>query len=173
MATTAEHNKKYYEKHKEKLLKKHKLWYQNNKEEIRARTKAYYENNKEACSIRNIKWKMENSDKFKASQNKWTAKNPKYTMYHNAKRRARELNLPFEMNWKEIFIPTHCPILGIVLWQEGYRDSSASLDRINPKLGYVKGNIKVISLKANRIKAEGTAEEHEKIADYIRNPDKY
>lgn len=37
------------------------------------------------------------------------------------------------------------------------------------KKGYVKGNITVISNKANRIKNNGTAEEHEAIAKWLRD----
>lgn len=77
-------------------------------------------------------------------------------------------------------LPDRCPILGIELkyvsgrvakdeestW--GYRtDSSPSIDKIVPSLGYTIGNIHVISWRANRIKNDGTPEEHRKISDYI------
>ena len=40
---------------------------------------------------------------------------------------------------------------------------SPSLDRIVPELGYVKGNIRVISNRANHLKSDATLEEHRKI----------
>jgi hypothetical protein len=41
------------------------------------------------------------------------------------------------------------------------------LDRIIPEEGYVAGNVNVVSYRANRIKNDGTAEEHLKIADWM------
>jgi hypothetical protein len=46
-------------------------------------------------------------------------------------------------------------------------DTSPSLDKINPELGYVPGNVAIISYRANRIKNNGTAEEHRLIADWM------
>lgn len=49
------------------------------------------------------------------------------------------------------------------------RDASPSLDRFKPEFGYVPSNIVVISNRANMIKSVGTAEEHEKIAAWMRD----
>lgn len=46
-------------------------------------------------------------------------------------------------------------------------DNSYSLDRIDPNKGYIKGNIWVISLRANRIKNDATVSELRMIADAI------
>jgi hypothetical protein len=35
-------------------------------------------------------------------------------------------------------------------------------------MGYIKGNVAVISNRANRIKNDGNADEHERIANYIK-----
>lgn len=77
----------------------------------------------------------------------------------------------FTIEFGDIDFPTHCPILGIELNyfnEEGYLDDSPSFDRIDPLKGYVKGNVAIISMRANRIKNNGTAEEHEKIAQFMR-----
>lgn len=42
-------------------------------------------------------------------------------------------------------------------------DNSPSLDRFKPELGYVKGNIHVISTRANRIKNDATYNEIRKL----------
>lgn len=47
-------------------------------------------------------------------------------------------------------------------------DTQPTIDRIIPALGYVPGNIVVISHRANRMKSDGTAEEHERIAAWLR-----
>ena len=45
---------------------------------------------------------------------------------------------------------------------------SASIDRIHNHLGYIPGNVHWVSYRANRIKADATVEELQKIADYYR-----
>jgi len=42
------------------------------------------------------------------------------------------------------------------------------LDRIIPALGYVKGNVDIISMRANRLKNDLSEEELSRILDYIR-----
>jgi hypothetical protein len=41
--------------------------------------------------------------------------------------------------------------------------NSPTIDRIDPRLGYVPGNVHVVSHRANRIKNNATLEEFEKI----------
>lgn len=54
-----------------------------------------------------------------------------------------------------------CPILNVEIRYGGgeKNDYSASLDRINPKKGYIKGNVQVISLKANLMKSNANERE--------------
>lgn len=90
-------------------------------------------------------------------------KNPEYVLYANAKTRARQLGLPFDITRDDIVVPEYCPVLGIKLTAQvgkrGGNDSSPSLDRIRPERGYVRGNIVVVSNRANRIKADATLRE--------------
>jgi hypothetical protein len=84
---------------------------------------------------------------------------------YNAERTGYSWNITFgELEW-----PTHCPILGIELdyQAEVVKENSVSFDRIDSSLGYESGNVIIISWRANRIKNNGTAEEHRKIADYL------
>ena len=48
----------------------------------------------------------------------------------------------------------------------GDADYSPSFDRIYPKKGYIKGNIVIVSNKANRIKTDATVDEIRKVADF-------
>lgn len=97
-------------------------------------------------------------------------------LYHAAKKRAALKNIPFDIEVSDIVVPTYCPILGIPLYcQEGVgavpvpeRYNSPSLDRINNKKGYVKGNIAVISMRANQVKSDGTYEEIAAIAAFMK-----
>lgn len=142
-------------------------YYEDNKEVIKARSKARYENNKEICTSQSKDWKKRNPEKVKESQDKWLKNNPNYTMYHNAKRRAKDLGIPFTISFKDIKIPDKCPILGIEFHEENKFEHKPSLDRVFPEKGYTAENIRVISMRANRIKSDGTAEEHQLIANYI------
>lgn len=80
--------------------------------------------------------------------------------------------IPFDLDEFDIQIPDVCPVLGIPLQintQGHNKDNSPSIDKIKPELGYVKGNVAVISLKANRIKNNATAEELKKVYDWLTN----
>lgn len=85
-------------------------------------------------------------------------------MLSGAKRRAKRRGVPFNITAEDIQIPTVCPILGMPL--EPNHDgthlsnpNSPSLDCVDPTLGYVRGNVWVISQRANLIKNNATPEE--------------
>lgn len=65
-------------------------------------------------------------------------------------------------------MPEKCPVLGFVLNYENTKtaDNSPSLDRIDNDLGYVLGNVIVVSWKANRLKSNATVNELEAIAKF-------
>lgn len=93
------------------------------------------------------------------------ADNPSYSMFVNAKKRAKDQNVPFMLSLEDIKIPLECPLLGIPLIRGigKYTDNSPTLDKIIPLLGYVKGNVQVVSMRANRIKDNSSFQEFEKI----------
>lgn len=81
-------------------------------------------------------------------------------MLAGAKNRAKQNGLMFNLNYADIKVPNLCPVLKIPLIPsdgEGLTDNSPSLDKRVPHLGYVKGNVTVISMLANRIKTNATA----------------
>ena len=92
-----------------------------------------------------------------------------YALLMHAKGRASKASLPIDIDHLDIVIPTKCPVLGIKLRRNKKRqaDNSATLDRINPELGYVKGNIWVISQRANRIKNDASINELERLYEAI------
>jgi hypothetical protein len=66
--------------------------------------------------------------------------------------------LSFDLEVSDIVIPSHCPVLGVPLDCAAKRPSAnlPSLDRIDNSKGYVKGNVWVISWRANVVKGSAT-----------------
>ena len=83
---------------------------------------------------------------------------PERLLWHAAKSRAKKSDVPFDILHTDFEIPEFCPLLGVVL-QYGHADNAPSLDRIHPNLGYIRGNVMVVSRKANRMKNNATADE--------------
>ncbi len=85
--------------------------------------------------------------------------------------RCARKNIPFNLTEDDILIPSHCPVLGIPLVNKQGRqtDNTASVDRIIPELGYIKGNVIIVSLRANRIKHNATIQELKQIATFYEN----
>lgn len=87
----------------------------------------------------------------------------RYRIWCNVKKRAKQKGINFEISINDIpKIPEYCPILKIKIKENDKSaplDSSPSLDRINPRLGYIKGNVRIISNRANRIKSDSTLKE--------------
>lgn len=94
---------------------------------------------------------------------------PFEAMFYRRKNAAKHEGILFTIKIKELIVPSVCPVLGILL-QHGREnlDSSPSMDRVVPDKGYIPGNVKIISLRANRIKSDGTVEEHLKIIEYMK-----
>jgi hypothetical protein len=83
-----------------------------------------------------------------------------YYLFHGAKARARRKGLDFDIVLSDIVIPKRCPLLQIELHRnQASEPSSPSLDRKDSSLGYVKGNVWVISHRANTIKNDASLEE--------------
>lgn len=84
------------------------------------------------------------------------------------KTRAAKKGIPCDLEESDIKIPKVCPVLGIPLkWGDSLLDSTPSIDRLVPELGYVKGNCFVISMKANRLKSNASVEEFKALIAYM------
>lgn len=138
-------------------------------------TQEYYLNNREACIKRarqwalnhpderkeiRIRWERNNPDKLKINQANYRKKTPHKYLYCNAKRRARQRNIEFTIELSDVQIPDKCPLLGIPIDSyDKWQGSHPSLDRIDSSKGYIKGNVMVISHRANMLKNNSTADE--------------
>jgi len=90
-----------------------------------------------------------------------------------SKVRAKKNNLPCNLTieYLQTIITDKCPIFGIELsWGSmgsGISGSSPTLDRILPDLGYVEGNVCIISHLANLIKQNVGYRELYQVADWL------
>ena len=80
-------------------------------------------------------------------------------MIRGVKKRVREKGYDVNISHEDIVIPTHCPIFPWIELKLGGGDAAPTLDRIDNDLGYVKGNIQVISYRANRMKSDASLNE--------------
>lgn len=119
---------------------------------------------------KSTRWRKANSERVKEQNRQYNLRNPSHIMVWQAKLRARKQGLFFDLKLGDVIIPEYCPVLGIKLAKgvAKWAPTSPSLDRIIPKFGYTKDNVRVISWRANCLKRDGTAEEFERIAAYIR-----
>lgn len=97
---------------------------------------------------------------------------PRNVALRSAKNRAKRDFLPFDLTLKDVpSVPTHCPILGLELQvkrgSKGGAQNSPSLDRIDPNLGYVTGNVQWLSQRANAMKSNATPEELLRFAAWV------
>jgi hypothetical protein len=80
----------------------------------------------------------------------------------------------FDLDKSDIVIPGKCPVLGIPLERRTNETgayvrtrNSPSLDRFDSKIGYVKGNVNVISWRANDIKGQASLEELKAVRNWM------
>jgi hypothetical protein len=101
----------------------------------------------------------------------WTKNNVARHMVEGARNRAVGRGVPFKLNETDIAIPSMCPVYGVPLALPGDGPRTvytATLDRLVPELGYVRGNVRVISWAANMDKRDLTLEKIDRIATYLR-----
>lgn len=94
-----------------------------------------------------------------------------------ARRRAKLKGVPFSITLDDIQIGAACPILGVAFdlskspsiarGRLGPADNSPTLDRVIPELGYVSGNVMVISHRANRFKSDATPDELRRVCEFV------
>lgn len=102
------------------------------------------------------------------TSNKRRKEDPRYRLWVSSYCNAKNKEVPHTIKVSDIPMPETCIYLGIKL---DYRHASErngkryrvynapSIDRIQPRLGYIPGNIQVISDLANRMKQDATIQE--------------
>jgi len=101
--------------------------------------------------------------------------NPIPQLISGFRNRAKKQNVPFNLtvdDMKDLIknAADICPALGVKMeiakLYANDSNYSPSFDRIDPKKGYTKNNIVIVSNRANRIKSDATVDEIRKVADF-------
>lgn len=82
-------------------------------------------------------------------------------LLYKAKLRAKEKGLEFTITRDDVVIPDVCPILNepIQVRASTFNRWAPSLDRIDNSLGYIPGNVRIISWQANYVKGAMSLEQ--------------
>lgn len=139
------YKKEYYLKNKQRFIDKAKVWALANKEQRKIIVNKYSLSNREKLRAHAIKYRKENPLKYLLS---------------HARRRAKRKGQAFNIELSDLSLPKTCPLLGIPL--DSYHPEQKyhpSIDRIDSTKGYIKGNVIVISHRANMLKNNATASE--------------
>lgn len=141
------------------------------------------------------RWKHANPEKHAAANRKWLGENPDNRLagkrrqrarapesywassaLANAKVRAEKAGVPLDIDHPFLLEMAQntktCPVFDFVFEYQGrgvIHAASPSLDRIDPKKGYVRGNVAIISVRANSIKQNASWHEILKVADWLRS----
>jgi hypothetical protein len=123
--------------------------------------KSYRTDNKESVAKMKADWYVKNRESEIKKRKLKRRSNPEVQMLALAKHRAKRDGIPFDIELADIHIPEYCPVLKIKIQvaMKNSEDYSPSLDKIVPELGYVKGNIQVISRLANLMKNSASLEQ--------------
>jgi len=91
-------------------------------------------------------------------------------LYKNIKSRCKRIGREFSIELEDIIIPEKCPVFGFELKREDKQTwmCAPSVDRIDSSKGYIKGNITIVSRRANILKRDATVEELEQLLNYYK-----
>jgi len=96
----------------------------------------------------------------------WKAVPLEKRIFNRIKTRAKRKNQDFNLDLEDIIIPTECPVFKVPFIY-GDIDWTYSVDRINNSKGYIKGNIQILSNRANRLKGDFEIEELQVMIDFL------
>jgi hypothetical protein len=111
--------------------------------------------------------RTDNPEHYRTYSREYKRSHRAQTALISAKRRARKCGVPFNLTIDDLPpIPDICPVLGVplVCGEGRIVPESLSLDRIDPALGYVRGNVMWLSNRANSMKQDASLEQLQQFA---------
>lgn len=94
----------------------------------------------------------------------------KWQIYKTKQYHAKKKNIVFKLRFKDLYFPTHCPVLGIKLdyWVHGkVTMNSPSFERLDSNIGYIKSNVLIVSMKANTMKNSASLKELKSLVVFL------
>jgi hypothetical protein len=163
----------YYQKNKERQYENQKRWRKANRAKLNEKARIYRAKNVDAIRVKQAK------SKLARTRGAWSdladPQNVDYVvrlMLNRARHSAKKKGIPFNLTKADILpFPKVCPVLGTPLIYGATRAelwSTPSLDRIDNSRGYVKGNVVLVSYRANVIKGDATVSELEKLHTFYK-----
>lgn len=127
----------------------------------------YYRSECKKCSLKEVNIEKYCGREARKDQHK---KDPRKVMLMHARLRALKKGLSFNIDYTDIVIPDKCPLLNIPLFVTSKQagPNSPTIDRIICEKGYIKGNVLVISHKANTAKNNLTLKELELLVSNLK-----
>lgn len=121
----------------------------------------YYLNNKDKWRKYQAKARSEYPEKVMEYHYNYKKNSTAKYLLKSARTRAKKRGLEFNLDLSDIVIPEQCPYMRepFVVDQKGIHPMFPSVDRIDSSKGYVKGNIQIISVKANHMKWDATPQQ--------------
>lgn len=98
------------------------------------------------------------------SKREWADKSAQKRLFAAARARASVRSIRFEIALDDVVLPDACPVFEVPFSSGEY---APSLDRFYPELGYVKGNIFVVSKRANTLKNNAQSWELRAVAKWM------
>ena len=163
---------------KQEIYERHKERYHSDpeyRERISKQKAAYYQRRKNDPDFqkRTKEYNKKNASYFNKKTKEYNAANPFHYAFRRLRMRARRQGLPFNLDadYLSSIWTGQCAIFGIPLClpysTDRQVDNKATIDKVIPEKGYVKGNVHWVSNRANIIKSYGTISEHKQIVEYM------
>lgn len=119
------------------------------------------------------KRKPEKYARMRARSKEIMREDPARQIWLKVRRRARISGMEFTISPSDLEpVPQTCPALGIPLVygaKGANRPDLPSVDRVDNSRGYVPGNVRIISFRANELKSSATLEELRAVLAYFED----
>lgn len=149
-------------------------------DQLRNKWNQYRTNHLPQVRAKEQKWRDNNKLKDNQRKRAHDQNRPwEFKARENCRKRAREKSVPFNMRASDLLLPTtsalpeFCPIfphIRLDYAQGPDRRLWASVDRVVPALGYVTGNVWVVSQAANTWKSNGSNPQERAIITKLMAP---
>jgi hypothetical protein len=118
-----------------------------------------------------LKWAEKNRKRISERAVKRREEFPAKAIFMTARQRAKQRGFAFDLTPEDCTVPEVCPVFGFKLninsGKKGGGKDSPSIDRIDHRGGYTRGNIQIISRLANVMKADATPDQLITFAKWI------